>query len=152
MSVSALKTPRFSLLVRPTPVTLKKVRDCSQSTALEGKSRDQSAYPEYSLILMVDHYPTQKGKKTDPGFPFLNTAPFSLPYPWGEEEKPRNPYPRCSLILRVFCYPHFRGKKRNPGLDCLQKAGYLITSSQRQGRGPGEEFVKTAIEGVFCLC
>lgn len=101
---------------------------------------------------MVDHYPIQKRKKTDTGFPILDTAFFfPLPYPRWEEEKPRNPFPRCSLILRVFHYPISEGKKRNSGL-WIQKAGYLITSPQRQGRGPGEAFVKTAIEGVFCLC
>ena len=40
------------------------------------KERPQSAYPKYNLKLMVDHYPTQEQKKTDPGFPILEPTCF----------------------------------------------------------------------------
>ena len=40
------------------------------------KERPQSAYPKYSPILTVDHYPTQEQKKTDPGFPILEPTCF----------------------------------------------------------------------------
>ena len=77
---------------------------------------------------MVDHYPTQKRKKTDPGFPILNT-------PEGKKKNLGIPTLDAALFSGSFITPFQRGRRETR--DCIQKAGYLITSPKGKGEALG---------------